>query len=108
MLLRIIKFSLLILLFYSLSCREPQKAELKAYLPNDTLIYLETDDLSKISAVFTGNKYWQTLSDQSDNYLSFLKNKQAALAVTGFQSAFTWFDAGGDDMTPNSTKPTLI
>ncbi|HEV7645580.1 MAG TPA: hypothetical protein VGO50_16685 [Pyrinomonadaceae bacterium] len=86
MLLRIIKFSLLILLFYSLSCREPQKAELKAYLPNETLIYLETDDLSKVSAVFTGNRYWQSLSDQSDNYLSFLKNKQAALAVTGFEN----------------------
>jgi hypothetical protein len=86
MLLRIIKFSLIILLFYSLSCREPQKAELKAYLPNDTLIYLETDDLSKVSAIFTGNKYWQSLSNQSDNYLSFLKNKQAALAVTGFES----------------------
>ncbi len=86
MLLRTIKFSLLILLFYSLSCREPQKAELKAYLPNETLIYLETDDLSKVSAVFTGNKYWQSLSDQSDNYLSFLKDKQAALAVTGFES----------------------
>src|ERR1044072_2671324 len=99
MLLRTIKFSFLILLFYSLSCREPQKAELKAYLPNTTLIYLETNDLSKVSGVFTGNRYWQDLSNQSHNYLSFLKNKQAALAVTGFQS--------GEEGTALQVRPDL-
>jgi hypothetical protein len=87
---RATKFLLLIAAVFCFSCREPQKAELKTYLPLGTLIYLETGDLSKVGAVFTGNKYWQELSGQKAGYLSFLQNKQAALAVVGFGSS----DAG--------------
>jgi hypothetical protein len=87
---RAIKFLLLIAAVFCFSCREPQKAELKTYLPLGTLIYLETNDLSKVGAVFTENKYWQELSGRKAGYLSFLQNKQAALAVVGFGSS----DAG--------------
>ncbi len=84
MTLRIVQISTVILLFLSISCRSPQRADLKAYLPAETLIYLETDDLSKIGGVFTENKDWRSLSGGAPKDLSFLRNKQAALGVTGF------------------------
>jgi len=87
MILRIIQITTVLLLLLSLSCREPQKAELKTYLPAGTLIYLETDDLSGISRTFTENKEWRALSGGGEGYLAFLQNKPAALAVTGFQSS---------------------
>jgi hypothetical protein len=84
--LRIAKIICLVLLAFCISCREPQRADLKSFLPAGTLIYLEASDLSKVGGVFTENKDWRALSDGSDSYLSYLKNKQAALAVIGFQN----------------------
>lgn len=75
------------LMLFCISCRTPPKADLKSFLPAGTLVYAETTDLAKISGVFTGNKDWKALSGDGETYLSFLRDKQAALGLVGFESA---------------------
>jgi hypothetical protein len=100
MILRIIQILAGVLLLLSFSCRAPEKADLKTYLPAGTLIYMETDDLSAIGRAFTENKDWRALSGGREGGLSFLRDKQAALAVTGFQSS--------GEGTVLQVKPNLV
>jgi hypothetical protein len=67
-----------------ISCREPEKADLKTYLPAGTLVYMETGDLEGITRVFTQNSDWKAVAKGPEQDMSFLRGKQAALAVTGF------------------------
>ncbi len=100
MTIRSLQILLVGLMLFCISCRTPPKAELRSFLPGGTLIYAETSDLAKISGVFTGNKDWKTLSDDGETYLSFLREKQAALGLVGFES--------GGEGTVLQVKPKLV
>jgi hypothetical protein len=83
-----------------MACRAPEKADLRAFLPAKTLLYMETGDLTAIGKVFTENKAWKAISDKDARYLSSLENKQAVLALVG-----THAEPGGDTM---QVQPDLV
>lgn len=60
--------------------------DLRALVPSDTLIYLETNDLGKTVSAITGNKNFQELAKTVPD-TSALKGIQLAVAVTGFETS---------------------
>lgn len=60
--------------------------DLRALVPSDTLIYLETNDLGRTVSAITGNKNFQELAKTTPD-ISVLKGIQLAVAVTGFETS---------------------
>ncbi|MGI8639313.1 MAG: hypothetical protein ACR2MG_05100 [Pyrinomonadaceae bacterium] len=75
-----------IILSFTSACRSPQKIDLRGFAPNDAIVYLETDDLSKILNALTENKSFQELNKNKIDF-STLKNVQVAAVVTGFETS---------------------
>lgn len=67
------------------ACQSSNPTDLKTYAPAETLVYLETNDLAEILKSLTQNKSFQELARSSPNF-SALKNIQAAIVVTGFET----------------------
>ena len=60
--------------------------EMRALVPNDALVYLETKDLGALLEALTENKAWENLAREKTNF-SQLKNIQVAVVVTGFETS---------------------
>ncbi len=77
---------LLIVSAFSLSaCRSPQKTDLHKFVPIETLVYLETNDVADALETLTAGQAFQTLAANKPDF-SALKNIQTAIAVTGFET----------------------
>lgn len=81
----ILTFFICIFLFLIISCRNaPPKSDLRAFVPNETLVYLETNDLEKMLAALTDNKAFRQLAKSKEDFSAF-SGVQVAVAVTGFE-----------------------
>jgi hypothetical protein len=80
-----IKF-LLILSALSLivSCNK-ERVNLRSLAANDSLIYLETNDLGEIFQTFTETQSWQIYAKNTPD-ISAISGVRAAIAITGFES----------------------
>lgn len=68
------------------ACRSPQKVEMRSLVPNDAIIYLETNDLSKALEFLTASRTFRSLAETEPDF-SALENAQLAVAVTGFETS---------------------
>lgn len=79
-------FLLLIVSAFSLSaCRSPQKTDLRKFVPVETLVYLETNDVADTLKTLTASPAFQSLAANELDF-SALKNIQTAVSVTGFET----------------------
>ncbi|HEX8636723.1 MAG TPA: hypothetical protein VF692_01575, partial [Pyrinomonadaceae bacterium] len=69
----------------NLSCRSAP-IDLRAFVPADTLVYLETVDLARTLDALTENKAFETLAKNKPDF-SALENMQLAVVVTGFETS---------------------
>lgn len=67
------------------SCSSPP-TDLRAFVPNDTLVYLETSDLGKTLNALTESKAFQEAAKKTPDF-SALGGMQVAVAVTGFEAS---------------------
>ncbi len=72
-------------LIFLFSCNS-QPSDLRALAPAETLVYLETNDLSKTLDALTENKAFETLAKNKPDF-SALEKMQLAIAVTGFETS---------------------
>lgn len=77
-------FALIILSIFSACNSAP--TDLRKYLPTETLVYLETNDLQKTLDSLTENESFQRLTDSKKDF-SALAGVQLAVAVTGFETS---------------------
>jgi len=70
----------------NLSCQSTKPTEMRALVPAETLVYLESKDLAKTLSALTENKTWRELAKAKPDF-SYLKNTQLAVAVTGFETS---------------------
>ncbi len=70
---------------FNLSCSSPP-TDLRAFVPAETLVYLETGDLAKTLDALTENKAFAALAKNKPDF-SAVKNMQFAVAVTGFETS---------------------
>lgn len=70
---------------FLVSCSSEQ-TNLKSLSPNETLIYLETNDLGIALEALTENKTFKE-SSVKENDLSSVKGVQLAIAITGFETS---------------------
>lgn len=89
--------------YFLLSCSSPP-SDLRAFLPADTLVYLETNDLGKMLDSLTESKAFMEAAKEKPNF-SALKNMQVAVAVTGFEATETQVT---DAQTVGKIKPHFI
>lgn len=68
------------------SCRNNQKTDLRTLVPDETLIYLEANDLEKTLAALTESKAFGELAKSKTDF-SLLAGTQLAVAVTGFETS---------------------
>ena len=85
------------------SCRQAP-TDLTARVPADTLIYIETNDLSKTLGALTENENFKKLSAENPDF-SELENVRLAVAVTGFATSETQVT---DDRAVLSFKPRFV
>lgn len=76
----------IILSIFLSACRSSQKIEMRSLVPSNTIVYLETNDLSKIFASLTASQAFQSLAENRPDF-SALENMQFAVAVTGFETS---------------------
>jgi hypothetical protein len=69
----------------NLSCSSPP-TDLRAFVPAETLVYLETGNLAATLDALTENKAFESLAKNKPDF-SALKNMQLAVAVTGFKTS---------------------
>ena len=67
------------------SCSSPPP-DLRNFVPNDSLVYLETNDLEKMLGALTTSKAFQEAAKKTPDF-SALKGMQVAVAVTGFEAS---------------------
>jgi hypothetical protein len=72
-------------LMFLVSCSSPP-TDLRAFVPADTLVYLETGDLARTLDALTENKAFESLAKNKPDF-SALGNVQLAVAVTGFETS---------------------
>lgn len=72
-------------LLFSASCTS-QPTNLKSFAPNETLIYLETDDLGIALESLTESKSFKRLAQKTKD-ISSVNGVQLAIAVTGFETS---------------------
>ncbi len=72
------------LLFY-ISCNS-KPTDLRTFVPSETLVYLETNDLRKTLDAMTESKAFQESAKSKPDF-SALANMQIAIAVTGFETS---------------------
>ena len=68
------------------ACQKPAPTDMRTLAPAETLVYLESSDLSEALQVLTQNKTFKDLAEKDVDF-SVLKNTQAAIAVTGFETS---------------------
>ena len=59
-------FSIITLTFSA--CGKPQRTEMRALLPNNAVVYLETNDLAKTLESLTGSQAFQELTDRKPDF----------------------------------------
>jgi hypothetical protein len=59
---------------------------MRSLVPNSTIVYLETNDLSKTLESLTANRTFQSLAEIQPDF-SALENVQLAVAITGFETS---------------------
>jgi hypothetical protein len=67
------------------ACRSPQKTEVRKLLPNEAIIFLETDNVARTLESLTAGQAFRQLAQNVPDY-SVFKNMQIAVAVTGFET----------------------
>lgn len=72
-------------LIFLLSCNS-KPTDLRTFVPAETLVYLETNDLRKTLNALTESKAFQEASKSKPDF-SALENMQIAVAVTGFETS---------------------
>lgn len=101
---RILSVSFCLLTFnFLLSCSSPP-SDLRTFLPAETLIYFETNDLGKTLDSLTESKAFSDAAKAKPDF-SALKNMQVAIAVTGFESSETQVT---DEQKVGKIKPHFI
>ncbi len=68
-----------------MSCKN-ERLNLRSLAPQETLIYLETQDLSEIFSAFKSSQSWETFAQEMPN-ISAISSIQAAVAITGFETS---------------------
>lgn len=82
---RVLFYFLLSTFSFFSSCSSPP-TDLRALVPSDTLVYLETNDLGKLLGALQDNKVFdQAMSSKTD--FSAVNGLQLAVAVTGFEAS---------------------
>jgi hypothetical protein len=66
------------------TCRSPQKTELRKFLPNDAIIYLEIENIARALESLTAGQAFQKRAGSAPDYTVF-ENMQIAVVVTGFE-----------------------
>lgn len=89
--------------FFLLSCSSPP-SDLRTFLPAETLVYMETNDLGKTLDALTENKAFSDAAKAKPDF-STLKNMQIAVAVTGFETSETQVT---DEQKVGKIKPHFI
>ncbi|MDQ6785974.1 MAG: hypothetical protein M3033_04040 [Acidobacteriota bacterium] len=69
----------------NLSCKS-NPTDLRTLAPDDSIVYLETNDLRKTLESITDNQAFQELAKEKTNF-SALENVQFAVAITGFETS---------------------
>jgi hypothetical protein len=72
-------------LLFCLSCSS-KPTDLRLFVPSETLVYLETNDLRKTLDAMTSGKAFQDAAKSKPDF-SALANMQIAIAVTGFETS---------------------
>jgi hypothetical protein len=72
-------------LLFCISCSS-KPTDLRSFVPSDTLVYLETNDLRKTLDAMTSSKAFQDAAKSKTDF-SALANMQVAVAVTGFETS---------------------
>ncbi len=70
---------------FTLSCKN-ESPNLRSLAPQETLIYLETNDLGEIFSAFKSSQSWETFA-QEKPIIPALSGIQAAVAITGFETS---------------------
>lgn len=86
-----------------LSCSSPP-SNLRSFLPAETLVYMETNDLGKTLVALTESKAFSDAAKAKPDF-SALKNIQVAIAVTGFETSETQVT---DEQKVGKVKPHFI
>lgn len=101
---RVLSVSFCLFTFYFLlSCSSPP-SDLRNFLPAETLIYFETNNLGKTLDSLTESKAFTDAAKAKPDF-SALKNMQVAIAVTGFESSETQVT---DEQKVGKIKPHFI
>jgi hypothetical protein len=66
--------------------RDLSVTDMRSLAPAETLVYLEAQDLGKMLQALTENQAWENAAAEKPDF-SQLKNIQAAVAVTGFETS---------------------
>jgi hypothetical protein len=80
-----VKLLLLAITFGLLSNCKSERIKLRSLAPQNTLIYLETNDLGIVLKTLTSTDSWKTLAVDKPN-ISAANGIQAAIAITGFET----------------------
>ncbi len=72
--------------FSMVACRRPQVTDLRKFVPRETLVYLETNDVAATLESLAASQAFQTLAEENTGF-SALKDIQIAVAVTGFETS---------------------
>lgn len=72
-------------LVFLISCNS-KPTDLRTFVPSETLVYLETNDLRKTLDALTESKAFQEAAKTKPDF-SALENMQIAVAVTGFETS---------------------
>ena len=70
---------------FLMSC-SPAPTDLRIYAPNDTVVWLETNNVLETLEAITENETFQNITNEKPD-LSQLENVQIAVAVTGFETS---------------------
>jgi hypothetical protein len=72
------------ILLISTACRTPPKTDMRMLVPNDSIVYLETNNVAKMLESLTQSPAFQELTAESVDFSNFA-NVQFAVAVTNFE-----------------------
>lgn len=91
-------------LIFLVSC-QTKPTDLRSLTPAETVIYLETNDLSKTLEALTASRAFSELAKEKPDF-SPLQNVQFAVAVAGFETSES--DSGDDETAILNFKPRFV
>jgi len=68
------------------ACRNPTETVMRKFVPDDAIIYFETNDVARTLESLTASPAFQELAERQTDF-SALENMQLAVAVVGFETS---------------------